>query len=148
MEEEPFEFLTYKNLYDIEHIKDTEGMIDLILYHQRNYVTVMVINPSCKLIQDEFDQIGDIYFTVGHSGQKRKLPSGRSKKGGTYTKKDTVICTVSMKDGRKFKIRSHVEAKLLQVNEDLCQNMESLKKVPQDGFIAIFLINKKYSPDN
>lgn len=76
--------------------------------------------------------------------RSKNITSGKGKRGAQKLSPSSVLCFVECSDGSIYTVYSCVRGKLLEINENLFQKPELIKKKPvSEGFIALILPNLK-----
>ncbi|XP_065053042.1 protein Abitram-like [Rhopilema esculentum] len=110
----------------------------LILQHS-NKICIITAAPSHKLFQD--GEILSVNFQIkGRKDRTENKVSGKSKRGGQQLEYSSVLCEVECASGSKYLLRSCIQGKLIEINEELIENPQLLLESPENGgYIAIVL---------
>lgn len=82
--------------------------------------------------------IKSVDFNIGNIDRSQNLCSGKGKKGAMNLQPTSALAIVTCKDDTQYKVVSCITGKLIEVNERLLDNPESLAQ-EGDGYVAICL---------
>ncbi|XP_053615769.1 protein Abitram [Plodia interpunctella] len=134
-------FKTFTDRYfSKRYILNVDGVEnnDIMLMFHSNRITLLSLAPSHFFFKKDMEY--KINFSIGNVDRLNNTVKGKSKKGGQILTPNSVICKVEYSDGSAFDIPCGLKGTLMEVNEQLVEHPELLKKMPDaDGYIAIIL---------
>lgn len=127
-------YFSKRYILDVDGVKNNDMMI---MFHS-NRIALLSLAPSHYFFKNTEDYT--INFSIGNIDRLSNAVKGKGKKGGQYLTPKSVICKINLSDGISFDVPSCMKGTLVEINEELVNTPNLLRKFPDsDGFIAIIL---------
>lgn len=110
-----------------------------LLFHS-NRICLLTLPSSHPVIQQTKTLLRINYNVSGNVDRLKNKVSGKGKKGGQKLMPTSVVCQIECADGTKYKVRSCVKGKLIEMNQKLIDEPHELLMDPKTtGHIAVIL---------
>ncbi|CAG9793260.1 unnamed protein product [Diatraea saccharalis] len=126
-------YFTKRYILDFGGIKNN----DIMLMYHSNRITLLYLAPSHSFFKKEGEY--KLNFSIGNINRLNNAVKGKSKKGGQHLTPNSIICKIEYDDGTSFEVPCGIKGTLIEINEQLVDHPDVLKKEPDDGFIAVIL---------